>query len=283
MENNNNSNRTLVFLNSKHRIAGGISDFVISFADLQISKNKDEEIYVFVVDCVINNSYYNINSRNNSFRVDSTDISIEPGNYNINELVAALKTAIQPTHSHFNISYNKITSRLTISHNSQQSNTINFNVSNSIYKILGFLKQSYTLHGNESITADNITNIGTDICLYLHSNIVNDNLMSISENKGNLEATTVLCKLPLLSQNFSNQYFYANSDLYRQKIPDENLDKLEFRVTNQDFELIDLLNDFVITLCFEVVKKDDTLLHRVNQLMSELVKINKMNFIKNIV
>jgi len=271
------NNKVLVYLNSKHRVRGTKSDFMISFADLQIKKEKDEELYVFVVDCVINNSYYNIDNRNNKFRVDSTDLSIDPGNYNINQLVTAVKNAVQPTHSHLTFTYNNITSKLKIHHNSAHTNVINFNVPNSINEVLGFERESYILSSNVDLFSPNICNIGTDTCLYLHSNITNENLMSVPKQLEELESSTILSKIPVLVPAFSNAYFYAVNDLYRQKIPDENLDKLEFRVTNQDFKAIDLLNDFVITLCFERVKNESKELHNT---LEELVKIQRLQFIK---
>lgn len=273
-----NIQKKIVYINSKHRISGNIDEYQISFNDLQIPKEENINVFMSVIDVVLTNSFYNIRSGNNKFQVDSTNIEIEPGNYNINQLVSAIKTVVDQTHSHLTFTYNSITSKLKIHHNSGQTNTINFNVNNSINEILGFEKQSYSLTGNVDLFSPNICNIGTPQALYLLSSVSNNNLQS--DDFHHLSQSNILCKIPVLAPNFSNLYYHSSgNDNYRQKI-DVTIDTVIFSIVDQHFNKVDLNKDYCFTLLFQFEKKYDDLAINSNKALNEIMKLNRLNFIK---
>lgn len=273
-----NNKKKIVYINSKHRINGDPNEFQISFNDLQVSVEKNLNIYMSVIDVVLTNSFYNIRNSNNKFFIDSSLITITPGNYNINQLVSAINTATHSTHSHLTFSYNTITSKLQISHNSQQTNVISFIVQDSINEILGFEQQSYSLSGNEILYSTNICNIGTPQCLYLLSNITSENLQSDSHY--HLSKSNILCKIPILAPNFSNCYYHSSgNDNYRQQI-DTTIDVITFSILDQNLKKVDLNQNFVFTLLFQFEKQYDEIAIDSNKALNEIMKINKLQFIK---
>ena len=271
-------NKRIVYINSKHRVSGTIEEFVISFNDLQIVRDsQDRNVYMSIIDVVLTNSFYNIRSSNNKFKVDSTTITIPEGNYNINQLVSEVKTQVDLTHSHLTFTYNSITSKLKIHHNSGQTNVIDFNVEDSIYEVLGFDKTSYSLTGNVDLFSPNITNIGTPQCLYLLSSVSNENLQSGSHI--HLEQSNILCKIPLLVPNFSNSYYHSSgNDNYRQEVP-VTIDTIQFQIVDQDFNKVGLNRDFVFTLLFETKTVVDTIGLETSKTLKEIEKLQKLQFI----
>ena len=274
------TSKKLCYLNSKHRVSGSINDFIISFADLQISKEKDEDIFVYVVDVILTNSFYNINSSNNRFKVEHNNTdgpmkTLDEGNYTMNQLISALN--VKMSNDNIVASYNSISGKITLTHGHAGTTVISFDVSNSINEILGFTTDTITFTSPSSVTGTNIASIGTPLCVYLNTSITNQNLQS-NHQVGNLEVSSLLCKIPILVPNFSNVYFYSVNDSYRQSIPDENLDQMHFRLTDQDFKPVELNKDFVMTLCFETVKKT-SVHHKQLESIDELVKINKLHFL----
>jgi hypothetical protein len=261
-------------------VSGSINDFFISFADLQISKEKDEEIFVYVVDVILTNSFYNINSSNNRFKVEHNNTdgpmkTLDEGNYNMHHLLSAIYSKI--TYVNFVASYDTISGKITLTHGHAGTTVISFDVSNSINEILGFTTDTITFTSPSSVTGTSVANVGTPLCIYVNTSITNQNLQS-NNQVGNLEVSCLLCKIPILVPNFSNVYFYSTNDSYRQNIPDENLDKMHFRLTDQDFKPVELNKNWLMTLCFEKVKKT-SVHHKQLDSLEELVKINKMHFL----
>lgn len=273
-----NIQKKIVYINSKHRISGDIDSFQISFNDLQIPKDENIHVFMSVIDVVLTNSFYNIRSTNNKFQIDSTTIIVTIGNYNINQLVSTINSLVQDTHSHLTFTYNTITSKLKIHHTSSHTNVIDFNVNDSINEILGFERQSYSLTGNVDLFSPNICNIGTPQCLYLLSNVSNENLQS--DSHFHLSKSDILCKIPILAPNFSNCYYHSSgNDNYRQQI-DVTLDTAIFSIVDQDFNTVGLNRDYCFTLLFQFEKKYDDIAIDSNKALNEIMKLNRLNFIK---
>jgi hypothetical protein len=274
-----NTEKNLIYINSKDRISGTSSDFEISFSDLQLTSSEDSDLYLQLVDCVIPNSFYNINTNNNQFELNSTVLTISPGNYNIKELISELNTQIKSVDTHLTASYNSITSIVKIHHNSSHTSTLNFDVDNSIHDVLGFEKQSYTIAGNSDLFGTGLCNIGTDICLYLHSNIPNQNLMSLPDSE-HLQKSTILSRIPILVPHFSNIYFNSSgNENYRQKLPHKRLDTINFKITDSKMRTLELNDDFVLTVSITRVPKRDKANDELLNLVREIHKIEKLKFI----
>ena len=273
--------KTLCYINSKHRVSGEISNFIISFADMQISKQENENLFVSVVDVILPNSHYNIDTHNNSFLVNNITKSVTPGNYNMSQLINTINVLISA--NNLVAAFNSITGLIKFTHSdSGNTTTIDFNTSNSINQILGFAKQATVFVGVSEHTGVTLANVGTDLCLYLHSDITNPNLMSDSVAKEHLASSTILCKIPVLVQNYSNIYFHSSgNENYRQQLPDKMLDTMLFRITNQDYRQIQLKQNYCFTLCFETqskIKMNHD--NNIKQSLEELVKISRMQFLK---
>ena len=93
--------------------------------------------------CQIPNTYYNITTNNNSFNAGlgasvATNYQITPGNYTLNDLMIAIQNILAPLGT-ISVTFDTITELMTISNSVNFS--LNFNVSNSIAKVLGFNPQ----------------------------------------------------------------------------------------------------------------------------------------------
>ena len=118
-----------------------------------ISNVMSAELISFSIDF----SDYIINETNNCFKVNDSIIEVPVGNYFPDELIETLN---EITDAEINFSIDKKIDKVIISHTKRTSSIkenksyiLDFDVKNSIYLILGILKQSYNLNSKQ-VTAE---------------------------------------------------------------------------------------------------------------------------------
>jgi hypothetical protein len=90
------SKEKILVINSKDRSLGTNSDFTLDF---KADSSVQQVLKVLVKDVFIPNQFYNINSDNNAIEIKqnaepNATATISAGQYNINQLITALETAI---------------------------------------------------------------------------------------------------------------------------------------------------------------------------------------------
>lgn len=133
------------------------------------------------------NTWYNVTSYNNTFKLDASTITIPAGCYDLNQLLTQIQSLLPPSTS---IAYNDVLNLVNITYTS--AHTMDFSISNA-YILLGFLPQVYP--SATSFTSSNPPKIYTSILLIrtnLGSNMVSDKgyhssfIVPVNVNKGEL-------------------------------------------------------------------------------------------------
>ena len=221
------------------QLISGYSHFIVQLKN-PITVFDSEMMMVSLYSASIPCSMYNIDATQNVVAftegVLSASFAVTPGWYNAKQLaatVAALLTANSPNHFTYTCTFNTITGKHTITCNdSLVAKTLNMNVTNSIYRALGFEKATYPF--SSVITSVNVATIEDRYSIYVRSNI--DTTSSYDAN-GNL--SDVLERIPLASSG-SVVYYTQPSSGHKLLVDGKSLSIFEIRLTYDDGTLINL-------------------------------------------
>ena len=195
-----------------------------------ISIPDGNHIYISVQKASIPYTFYNINSTNNNLIINYDDVVynlyVEPGNYNINTFIKALKDLLPA----FTITYNSLTNKLKFEY------VLNFSfyASSNILGVLGFNESTlYTSFNNrlESIHCCNLASVKV-------INVVS-NLTSYNINKAIPNNLSILCSIPVNSSPYSIIQ-YENSNNFRSNLYTNKFDTINIKLVDDLGNLIQL-------------------------------------------
>lgn len=210
--------------------------------DDPIVKPKNHMFVVSVVDVQIPYSFTIINSRNNRYWVDNQLYTIDPGNYNVNELMDKLKA----NHPTFTFQYSEINNKMTIS-SASQFTLKNDVMSQPFFRLLGFRFDMY--QGATSYTSDSVVNLSGYNSIYLFSNITSFAVDSFAKRGSN-----VLAKIPVTGVS-NSIIFWSNPMNLKQVVNSGNLNELKLQLLDPFYSPLHLnYVDFSITIQIEKVE-----------------------------
>ena len=188
-------------------------------------------IFLSIQKASIPNSFYNINNNNNQLTIlyDNTVfvLFVPTGNYNINQLLIALKT-ILPL---FTISYNSLTNKLTFIYTSDFS----FYASSTILGVLGFNENALISSSNNRLDSVHCCNLVTVKTINVLSNLTTYNI-----NKAFPNNQSILCSIPVNCAPYS-MIQYENHNNFRTNLFVNSLSQLNIQlVDDSNGKLIDL-------------------------------------------
>lgn len=209
----------LIYLNSAQARYVESESMYIWTLDEPITKPNHHMFVISVVECQIPYSFTIINTRNNRYWINNNLYTIDPGNYNINELIDQLKA----NHSALTFQYSEINNKMTIT--SSSSFTMkNDPVSQPFLKMLGFRFDEY--QGLSSYTSDSVVNLSGYNAIYLFSNITSFAMDSFAKRGSN-----VLCKIPVVGVS-NSIIFYENHMSLKQVVNSGNLNEIRVKIVD---------------------------------------------------
>ena len=205
------------------------------FPPLELNPNK--HYVIGFVDFWTFNSIPNIHEGHNQIRFQLTDktfklITLPTGSYELEDLVAEIKTKCDKLGIQFNLTINEITLKTTI-----QSNwDIDFRESNSIGDLLGF-NPSYYPKGN-LYEAENTVRI-----IKVNSIKVECSIATGSYHNGQLVHTLheFFPKVPTTYKIIES----PSEVIYLPITAERSIDCIEFRLVDQDGKLVDFRNEVI--------------------------------------
>jgi hypothetical protein len=228
-----------IYLNSKYATSYFNNTYKFSLNTLEI--DEGHYIYLSIVHVSIPYSFYNVHENNNRLEYISNNlgyvINIPVSNYNINQLISYLSSAMPS----FTITYSNKTNKITFKHSTYDFTILS---SSTCYRILGFDEnKSYTSYGT-ILVSSNCINLMTINSIFLLSNLLTYNISSSIPNSQN-----ILCQIPVDNGPNSLIHYY-NKNGFRTNLflkyindislrlvdeynNDINLNGLHFRVTIQ--------------------------------------------------
>jgi hypothetical protein len=152
---------------------------------------------------------------------------VSTGNYNINQLLIALK-ALLPS---FTISYNTLTNKITFIYTSDFS----LYASSTILGVIGFNENALISSSNNRLESIHCCNLVSVKCINVLSNLTTYNINTqFSNNK------SILCSIPVNSAPYS-MIQYENNNNFRSNLFINNLSTLNIQlVDDSNGKLIDL-------------------------------------------
>lgn len=233
-----------LFLNSKfadQKPTGDTGICVYSFPSIDIPDGH--YIYLSLQNAVIPYSFYSINTSNNTLIITSGDDSytavVEPGNYNINQMIIALKAQLG---GNFDLVYNSITNKLTIT-NSVAEFVVQYDGS-TLNHALGFSDSSITVSVSRSATGTTCVNLNQIRAINIDIDMPTYNINVAQKLNQNILATIPVITQPYGMINYTNpnnfriNMFCCKLEMIRVKLLDNlnnliNMNGVNYQMTLQ--------------------------------------------------
>jgi hypothetical protein len=236
-----------IYINSKSAdkfVDNSISNCEYILPTIEIPDGN--HIYLSLQKASIPNSMYNINNNNNQLTICYDNIVfllfIPTGNYNINQLLIALKTLLPS----FTISYNNLTNKIIFIYTSDFS----FYASSTILGVLGFNENALVVSSNNRLESIHCCNLVTVKCINVLSNLTTHNINKAFPNNQSLLASIPVNTAPFSMiqfenhNNFRSNLFVNNLNILNIQLVDDsngkliNLNGLHYSMTIQ----LDIIN-----------------------------------------
>ena len=168
----------IIVINSRDKISGTNSNFRVQFQD-SISQ---EVLKILVKDVFVPNQFYNVDADNNTLDLNQNSLGlvqaiVTPGQYNIDELIVALKTAIDAVligGVMVAITKNTNTNQLTFTFTGgvPANDNVSFVDTSTIKELIGF---TTTIPENAVVTMPNPWNLNPLQYVQIHSQALASN------------------------------------------------------------------------------------------------------------
>lgn len=190
-------------LDSSQFINSGLKTDVLVSLDVPIEVYSTESIGLALHSVSIPYTFFNIDQYSNQFQARVVgapawiDLTVPVGSYNVKQLASAVKTLLDTNlASTFSIVYSSIQNSLTfVDTLSTAEFEFNFNVSNSIYRQLGFQKTTYTSVSYTLVSPSSVTLFPYQ-SVFIHTDLV---LGDSQDSMG--RQCDVLERVPVLAPN----------------------------------------------------------------------------------
>lgn len=240
-----------IFLNSRYATETVDDNIANSIYYLPVIEIPDgHHIYLSLQNATIPYSFYSISSFDNTFIFGvvgdpPTTYYVQPGNYNITQLVDVIKTAMGASYT---ITYSSITSKLLITH--ATSNFIIY--ASTINHALGFSKTTNTESTANLLYSRDCVNVNQIRALNIEINFPTYNVNIAQAYNQNILAT-----IPVYVAPFSI-ITYTNNNNFRTNLYINKLDQIQIRILDNENRLVDMNGvQYQMTLQLDCVKFTD--------------------------
>lgn len=241
-------NSIQIYLNSRYAtetVGDNIANSIFFLPVIEIPDGHT--IYLSLQSATIPYSFYSISSFDNTFIFGlvgdpATTTFIEPGNYNITQLITAIQAAMGAS---YNITYNSITNKLLFTHTS--GNFIIY--ASTINHALGFSKTTNTTSQANLLFSRDCVNVNQIRALNIEINFPTYNVNIAQPNNQNILAT-----IPVFVAPYSI-ITYTNTNNFRTNLYVNKLDQIQIRILDNESRLIDMNGvQYQMTLQLDCVK-----------------------------
>lgn len=240
-----------IYLNSRYAtesVGGNIANSIYYLPVIEIPDGH--HIYLSLQNATIPYSFYSISSVDNTFSWGLVagpvnTYYIEPGNYNITQLIDIMQTAMGASYT---ITYSPITSKLLITHA-----TTNFRIyAGTFNHIIGFSKTSNTTSTANLLYSRDCVNLNQIRALNIEINFPTYNVNVAQPFNQNILAT-----IPVYVAPFSI-ITYQNPNNFRTNLYVNKLDQIQIRIVDNEGRLVDMNGiQYQMTLQLDCVKFTD--------------------------
>lgn len=259
-----------IILNSKNGTnLNNLDGHKMYILEQEISSRKDERLLLYLKKAFIPFSFYTLSSsqRNNKLDIKEThsngtdtntfSITIPDGNYNINELLAKIKTLLEAgsTYNHtYTITYNTQTAKVSFIELEPQGSNIKaellfasgVNANDSCRRLLGFDAVDVEFTASVSVSSQNIVDMADGLdSIHIKSNLVGTNIRSTIAEGGEL------LLVPVNLEPFNILYYDEGALPFKHLLSQDNIKRIEIKMTDVNDNVIDF-NQIPYTLILQV-------------------------------
>jgi len=226
-------NSIQIYLNSRYAtevVGNNIANCIYYLPVIEIPDGHS--IYLSLQNATIPYSFYSISSVDNTFSWGLVagpvnTYYIEPGNYNITQLIDVMQTAMG---TGYTITYSSITSKLLITHSSS-----NFIIYAATFNhIIGFSKTTNTTSAANLLYGRDCVNLNQIRALNIEVNFPTYNVNVAQPYNQNILAT-----IPVYVAPFSI-ITYQNPNNFRTNLFVNKLDQIQIRILDNEARLVDM-------------------------------------------
>ena len=223
----------LFYINSKDRIHGTESNFVVKLSNIDRNANFN---HVAVLQAIIPKSYYLISEGNNTFTLkegtDEVHLSIAIGNYSkisFKNYIQTLLNSNSPNQFLYKIQDDNFfakpdTGKFTFIVSNNGGVQPSFIMTSEVHRQFGFYDGSTNTFENDTLTSSHFIDFSLHNILYIHSNIcqntTSDNILQEIYTTGIPTASYV--KYDCYQLEAYSKPFNSKSDTYQFYLTDEN-------------------------------------------------------------
>lgn len=235
---------------------------------------KDDNIIssnICIMNAQIPVSFYTITALNNSFSIQYlaslVSITIPIGNYNSSSLITTLQPLMAMT-----IVFNPRTGGFTFT--SAVNFSLLFNVPNSAYSVLGFIKATYPATALVLASPYPINLLGVKRISIKSQSL---GITSFSSSGRDITLTTIPCDQPSY-----NMISYVNtSDLNKAELTTDNINCIDIQMYDENGNFLDFNNiQWTICLCLENLRKMNTETITFNEILNRSKDSNAVKPLK---
>lgn len=262
-----------VYISSKHRLESEkANDFIVKFPSGLIKCDPKKEYMVMNINgYIMMNSFYNIQSINNTFEInveggDKYTYQIPTGNYNVIEMLDWLNANINTLLIvEYSASLNKYVWKNHII--PEKKITIRSITANDF---IGFYdNKDYVIESGSDILSEKPINMRGDELICLQMPTIKQTQPCIDNFNGDMIDSSIVAYLPINVPAFGLM-IYENrdgGDSFSYRIENDKIDELRLVSFNQDKENIDV-GDFFLSIQFEIFQKKTA-----NHILSDILKM----------
>lgn len=244
---NSRTDSIQLYLNSRYadqKPTGDTGICVYTFPQIDIPDGH--YIYLSLQNAIIPYSFYSINSSNNVFQIlsNSTPYTcvVEPGNYNITQMIAALKADLGGL---FNITYNPITNKITITNTTYEFTVLS---TGTLNHALGFSESSNATSTSRTLTSEHCVNLNQIRAVNIDIDMPTYNINVAQKLNQNIIAT-----IPVVTQPYG-MINYTNPNNFRVNMYCCKLQSIRVKLLDNQNNLINMNGvNYQMTLQIDIV------------------------------
>jgi len=231
------SNKHLINIDSKDVQYTDINTNSTLLLKNPITRSPNEYFTIQLISLNICNSWYVINSSNDTIYIQESDesglnpataftITIEHGNYSIDELITSLQTSLNNNTEHsivYVLTYDTHEYKMIISSDTLDKKAVfDFTQSDTPYLIMGFLKSEYSMTTTTDLKSPNCFNMKPNRNIYIRTSLVNNQFMLSNSNTLFIQQVNV--------NKFQYQTNQSKGELYTISI--DTINQIDVQITD---------------------------------------------------
>lgn len=264
--------KQILYVNSALRNSGSPSDFKVILGNDVLRARKGYRTSLAVGEATINRSWYNVKSGSNVLILNSTTLTIPPGNYNALDLRVALASVLPLGWS---VTYDRLTSRYTINTNGTITTfVLGFQ---RMGRILGFPDFStVTLSmGNPSATSTQAARVNGENSIFVRADLTKSGgaILDNTVNRDAFNDSTTIAKIPIDVAPFDNIVYRVQNDLEFFELPQGHTDAIRIWLTDDSGVPLDVAFDWTLTLVVSHEPEESSSMLEAMQETRDLLKL----------